>query len=70
MAMSELIKFEHNMLVLNNSFDKDDVEHINNFTDFIRKQEQDRFTQLLETEQQRTKLGFIQYKRIQELLNG
>ena len=68
--MSELIKFEHNMLVLNNSFDKDDVEHINNFTDFIRKQEQDRFTQLLETEQQRTKLGFIQYKRIQELLNG
>lgn len=31
--------------------------------------EKDRILQLLEEEQKRTKLGFVQYQRIQELLD-
>jgi hypothetical protein len=100
-----MIKFEYGMLVLNNSFSKEDVAQIDAFAEYVRNQEtqrivklleesdsvcndwaigiitgdvvsdrksdeQERINKLLEAEQQRTKLGFIQYQRIQELLNG
>jgi len=44
-----MIKFEHNMLVLNNAFSRDDVEQINAFAEYVRGQERDRIIALLET---------------------
>jgi hypothetical protein len=43
-----MIKFEHNMLVLNNAFSKEDVRHIDAFAEYIRKQEQERIIKLIE----------------------
>lgn len=43
-----MIKFEHNMLVLNNTFSDDDVREINAFADYVRKQERERIIALLE----------------------
>ena len=43
-----MIKFEHNMLVLNNAFSQEDVEQINSFADYVRKQERERIVGLLE----------------------
>lgn len=34
-----MIKFEHNMLVLNNAFSEADVDEINAFADYVRTQE-------------------------------
>jgi hypothetical protein len=45
-----MIKFEHNMLVLNNTFSEEDVDHINAFADYVRKQERERIIELLEEE--------------------
>ena len=45
-----MIEFEHNMLVLNNIFSKEDVDHINAYTNYIRNEEQNRIIKLLETE--------------------
>jgi hypothetical protein len=36
-----MIKFEHGMLVLNNQMTKEDVEQINGFAHYVRKQEQE-----------------------------
>ena len=44
-----MIKFEHNMLVLNNAFSHEDVEQINAFTEYVREQERERITALLES---------------------
>ena len=44
-----MIKFEHNMLVLNNTFSNEDVEEINAFAEYIRKQERERIIALIET---------------------
>jgi hypothetical protein len=63
-----MIKFEYGMLVLDNNTTKDDVKEIDAFAEYVRNQETERIFKLLETEQQRTKLGFIQYQRIQELI--
>jgi hypothetical protein len=65
-----MIVFEHGMLVLDNSTTKEDVDAVKEFAENVRKQETERIFKLLETEQERTKLGFIQYQRIQELVNG
>jgi hypothetical protein len=43
-----MIKFEHGMLVLNNTFTKEDIEHINAFAGYIRNQEQERIVKLIE----------------------
>ena len=43
-----MIKFEHNMLVLNNTFSDDDVREINAFADYVRNQERERIFDLLE----------------------
>lgn len=43
-----MIKFEHNMLVLNNAFSREDVEQINAFADYVRQQERERIFDLLE----------------------
>jgi hypothetical protein len=42
-----MIKFEHNMLVLNNAFSNDDVLEINAFADYVRSQERERIIALL-----------------------
>jgi len=42
-----MIKFEHNMLVLNNAFSREDVEQINDFADYVRQQERDRIIEVI-----------------------
>jgi hypothetical protein len=44
-----VIKFEHNTLVLNSIFTKDDVAEIDAFTDYIRNDERKRLIKLLQT---------------------
>ena len=43
-----MIKFESNMLVLNNTFSNEDVEQINAFADYVRKQERERIITLIQ----------------------
>ena len=43
-----MLKFEYNMLVLNNAFSEDDVDQINAFADYVRSQERERIIELLE----------------------
>ncbi len=45
-----MIKFEHNMLVLNNAFSREDVEEINAFAEHVRNQERERIIDLLNHE--------------------
>jgi len=54
-----MIEFEHNMLVLNNIFSKEDVDHINAYTNYIRNEEQNRIIKLLETERWKLPDGTI-----------
>lgn len=42
-----MIKFEHNMLVLNSSFSEDDVDQIDAFADHVRSKERERIVALL-----------------------
>ena len=42
-----MIKFEHNMLVLNNAFSEADVDEINAFADYVRTQEGRRILELI-----------------------
>jgi len=37
-----MIKFEHNMLVLNSFFSEDDVDQIDAYADYVREQERKR----------------------------
>lgn len=46
--MGQMIKFEHNTLVLNNVFSKQDVAEIDRFAEYVRNQEQERIIKLLE----------------------
>ncbi len=41
-----MIKFEHNMLVLNNAFSREDVEEINAFAEHVRNQERERIIEV------------------------
>jgi hypothetical protein len=43
-----MLKFEHNMLVLNNTFSEEDVDHINAFADYVRNQERERIIELID----------------------
>ena len=43
-----MIKFEHNMLVLNSFFSEDDVDQIDAYADYVREQERKRIIALLE----------------------
>lgn len=43
-----MIKFEHGMLVLDNTATKDDVNAINEFAEFVRNSEQERIIKLIE----------------------
>jgi hypothetical protein len=45
-----MIKFEHNMLVLNNAFSEEDVDQINAFADHVRSQERERIIELIKGE--------------------
>jgi hypothetical protein len=45
-----MIKFESNMLVLNNAFSNEDVEEINAFAEYVREQERERIIDLLDSE--------------------
>lgn len=42
-----MIKFEHNMLVLNNAFSEADVDEINAFAEHVRKQERERIMDII-----------------------
>jgi len=42
-----MIKFEHNMLVLNNIFSEEDVEQINAFAEYVRAKERERIILLV-----------------------
>jgi hypothetical protein len=44
-----MIKFEHNMLVLNNFFSEDDVDQIDAYADYVRSQERERIIALLKS---------------------
>ena len=44
-----MIKFEHNTLVLNSIFSKDDVAEIDAFAEYIRNDERERIVKLLIT---------------------
>lgn len=46
-----MLKFEHNMLVLNNTFSEDDVNQINAFADYVRMQERERIIELIDLSQ-------------------
>jgi hypothetical protein len=61
-----MIKFEYNMLVLNNTFSEDDVKQIGDYAEYVRKQERDRIISLLESN------GVPEYwvERISHLING
>jgi hypothetical protein len=54
-----MIKFEYNMLVLNNAFSEDDVDQINAFADYVRSQERERIIALLEDQLWRTPDGEV-----------
>lgn len=43
-----MIKFEHNMLVLNNFFSEEDVDQIDAYAEYVRKQERERILAYLE----------------------
>lgn len=49
--MGQMIKFEHNTLVLNNVFSKQDVAEIDRFAEYVRNQENERIIKLLEEQQ-------------------
>jgi hypothetical protein len=42
-----MIKFEHNMLVLNSFFSEEDVDQIDAFADYVREQERERIVELI-----------------------
>jgi hypothetical protein len=44
-----MIKFEHNMLVLNNAFSKEDVDEINAYAEYVCSQERKRIIALIES---------------------
>ena len=46
--MGQMIKFEHNTLVLNNVFSKQDVAEIDRFAEYVRNQENERIIKLLQ----------------------
>jgi len=46
-----MIKFEHNMLVLNNFFSEDDVDQIDAYADYVREQERKRIIKLIDLSQ-------------------
>jgi hypothetical protein len=61
-----MIKFEYNMLVLNNTFSEDDVKQIGDYAEYVRKQERERIIALLAPN------GVPEYwvERLTHLLNG
>jgi hypothetical protein len=44
-----MIKFEYNMLVLNNAFSEEDVQQIGAYAEYVRKQERERIIALFES---------------------
>ena len=42
-----MVKFEHNMLVLNSSFSEEDVDQIDAYADYVREQERKRIIALI-----------------------
>lgn len=65
-----MIKFEHNTLVLNSIFSKDDVAEIDTFADYIRKQEQQRIIDLINDSGSRNYLSEEQCLELIGAING
>ncbi len=60
--MGQMIKFEHNTLVLNNVFSKQDVAEIDRFAEYVRNQEQERIIKLLSDWNEEVAIALIKEK--------
>lgn len=65
-----MINFENGTLVLNSIFSKDDVRQIDAFAEHIRKQEQERFINLINDSGSRNYLTEEQCLELIDLING
>lgn len=61
------IKVENNMLVLDSTFSKQDVQAIDEFVKINVDRERKRILDALEVEKTRSRLGFIQYDTLYKI---
>jgi hypothetical protein len=64
-----MIKFEYNMLVLNNAFSNEDVQEINAFSEYVRSQERERIVALIQSKDE-WNYGFSDVSDIIALIRG
>lgn len=62
-----MIKIENDMLVLDSTFSKKDVEAIDEFVKINLDRERKRILDALEVEKTRSRLGFIQYDALYKI---
>jgi len=62
-----MIKVENDMLVLDSTFTKEDVQAIDEFVKINVDRERKRILDALEVEKTRTRLGFIQYDTLYKI---
>ena len=62
-----MIKVENDMLVLDNTFTKEDVQAIDEFVKINVDKERQRILDALEVEKTRSRLGFIQYESLYKI---
>lgn len=62
-----MIKVENDMLVLDSTFSKEDVQAIDEFVKINVDRERKRILDALEVEKTRSRLGFIQYDTLYKI---
>ena len=62
-----MIKVENDMLVLDSTFSKEDVQAIDEFVKINVDKERQRILDALEVEKTRSRLGFIQYESLYKI---
>ena len=62
-----MIKVENEMLVLDSTFTKEDVQAIDEFVKINMDRERKRILDALEVEKTRSRLGFIQYDTLYKI---
>jgi len=65
-----MIKFEHNMLVLNNAFSEEDVDQIDAFAQYVRSQERERIIKLLEKVSNSEYSELMTHEELVAIING
>ena len=68
--MGQMIKFEHNTLVLNNVFSKQDVAEIDRFAEYVRNQERERIIKLLTEDGKRNYISQDSYDYVVSVIQG